>query len=97
MYLAVAAFSMTFFIVPAEEMEMPKQLSIVMGVMVLLIGLVMLAACMLPLLLRPRPWLWTYNLVIICIGMTSACFLPFCIPLLIYWLKPDAKNHFGKE
>lgn len=97
MYLAVAAFSMTFFMIPAEDMDMPPYLSLLMGILFLLMGLVMLAACMLPLLLRPRSWLWTYNLVIICIGMTSACFLPICIPLLIYWLKPEAKNYFGKE
>jgi hypothetical protein len=28
--------------------------------------------------------------------MTSACFLPFCIPLLIFWLKPEAKHYFGR-
>lgn len=97
MYLAVAAFSMVFFTLPAEEMDMPQPLSYLMGLLFLVMGLVLMLACMLPLLLRPRPWLWTYNLVIICLGMTSACFLPFCIPLLIFWLKPEAKNHFGKE
>lgn len=97
MYLAVAAFSMTFFMIPAEDMDMPPYLSLLMGILFLLIGLLLLAASMLPLLLRPRPWLWTYNLVIICLGMTSACFLPFCVPLLISWLKPEVKNHFGKE
>ncbi len=97
MYLAVAAFSMVFFTIPAEEMDMSQPLSYLMGLLFLVMGLVLMLACMLPLLLRPRPWLWTYNLVIICLGMTSACFLPFCIPLLIFWLKPEAKNHFGKE
>jgi hypothetical protein len=28
--------------------------------------------------------------------MTSACFLPACIPLLIYWIKPDVKAYFGR-
>ena len=97
MYLAVAAFSMTFFMIPAEEMEMPKPIALLMGMLILLMGLLLLIASMLPLLLRPRPWLWTYNLILICIGMTSACFLPFCIPLLIFWLKPEAKNYFGKD
>jgi hypothetical protein len=33
--------------------------------------------------------------VIICLGMTSACFLPVCIPLLIFWIKPETKLYFG--
>jgi len=48
------------------------------------------------LFLRPKPWVWIYDLVIICMGMTSACFLPAAIPLLIYWLKPEVKAHFGR-
>jgi hypothetical protein len=31
------------------------------------------------------------------IGMTSCCFLPFLIPLLIYWLKPETKAYFGRN
>lgn len=68
-----------------------------MGALMLLIGLGLFAACLLPLLVSPRSWLWTYDLVIICLGMSSACFLPACIPLLIFWLKPDTKRYFGRS
>lgn len=51
----------------------------------------------LPLVLGPWPWLWTYDLVIICLGMTSTCILPASIPLLIFWLKPETKRYFGKS
>lgn len=44
-----------------------------------------------------RPWAWTYTLVLICIGLTSPLLLPACIPLLIYWLKPETKAFFGKK
>lgn len=43
-----------------------------------------------------RPWAWTYGVVAIAIGMTSACCLPACVPLLIYWMKPEVKMYFGK-
>ena len=66
------------------------------GPWLLLIALPFFGACLLPLVLKPRPWLWTYDLVIICLGMTSACFLPACIPLLIHWMKPETKAYFGK-
>jgi hypothetical protein len=96
MYLAVAAFSLVFFLGDPAKLEMPRISAVLIGIAILLLGLGMLVASLLPLVLSPRPWLWTYNLVIICLGMTSACFLAACIPLLIYWLKPEAKNYFGK-
>ncbi|MEZ6134752.1 MAG: hypothetical protein R3C53_07575 [Pirellulaceae bacterium] len=30
---------------------------------------------------------WILNIVLICIGLTSACCMPAAIPLLIFWLK----------
>ena len=44
-----------------------------------------------------KPWAWTYHIVLICIGFSSACFLPICVPLLIYWLRPEAKAYYGKS
>lgn len=38
---------------------------------------------------------WYLNMVMICIGMTSCACLPFCIPLLIHWLKPETKAWYG--
>ena len=61
-------------------------------------------ACSLPFLiayaaapfLPPAPWAWTYHLVLIAVGLTSACCMPIAIPLLIFWLKPETKAYFGK-
>ena len=44
---------------------------------------------------KPKPWTWVYNLVVICLGLTS-CSMIFCIPLLIFWLKPECKNYYGR-
>lgn len=43
-----------------------------------------------------RPWAWVYHLVLICMGMTSACCLPISIPLLVFWIKPGCKAFFGR-
>jgi len=59
----------------------------------------MLAAfllCLTAVFLPARPWVWTYDLVVICFGMTHMCCLPACIPLLIYWIKPEIRAYFGK-
>jgi hypothetical protein len=42
-------------------------------------------------------WVWVLGLVLICLGLTSTCCLPVCIPLLILWLKPEMKAYYGKE
>lgn len=97
LYLATAAFSLVFFLVDPAELEMGATEARLVGALLLVVGLVLFAGCLVPLLLRPRPWLWVYDLVVICLGMTSACFLPACIPLLIYWLKPEAKDYFGSK
>jgi len=86
-YLACAGYGVLLLDDPAER---------VLGIALQVISIPLLIACSLPLLLRPRPWLWTYDLVIICLGMTSACFLIFAIPLLLAWLKPQTKSYFGK-
>jgi len=47
-------------------------------------------------LLPARPWAWTMGMVLICLGLTSVCTIPACIPLLIFWLRPETKAFFGK-
>jgi len=63
-----------------------------LGLMSLALGGAFVAAFLIP----RKPWAWTYHIVLICLGLSSACFIPICVPLLIYWLKPDAKAYFGK-
>ena len=46
--------------------------------------------------LKPRPWVWIFSFAMICLGMTSACFLPACIPMLIFWIRKDVKEYYGR-
>ncbi len=65
-------------------------------VLLFVIGLPLTIACALPFLLPAKPWVWVYNLIIICLGLTSCCFLPATIPLLIHWIKPETKAWFNR-
>jgi hypothetical protein len=69
---------------------------IVGGIIMTIMGLPLCAAFVAAPFLPKAPWAWTYHLVLICLGMTSACCLPVTMPLLIYWLKPDVKAFFGR-
>lgn len=66
------------------------------GIALALFSAPAMAAFALGLFLPRKPWTWTYGLVLICLGMTSVCCLPACIPLLIAWIKEDVKAAFGR-
>ena len=48
-----------------------------------------------PLFMPREKWVWIFDLVLICFGFTTCCLIPACIPLLIFWLKPEAKAWFN--
>lgn len=96
MYFLVMLMSLVFFFVSPEELEMPAQEALVAGITFSVSGGIFVIAGLLPLVLPYRPWLWVYDLVLICLGMTSCCFWPICIPLLIFWFKPEVKQYFAQ-
>lgn len=42
-----------------------------------------------------KKYAWYLHMVLICLGFSSCACLPFCIPLVIYWLKPETKAWYG--
>jgi hypothetical protein len=95
-YLLVTLAAIPFLAMDPADLEMAPAEATVFGVILLVVGGLFLVACVLPFFLKPRPWVWVYNLVIICLGLTSACFMAASIPLLIFWLKPEAKAYYGR-
>ena len=96
-YFVCAGLSLIFFLVDPVDLEMDVAVAQLTGALLLVVGVGLFIVCFLPLVLNPRPWMWTYDLIVICLGMTSACFWPACIPLLIFWVKPETKSYFGKK
>lgn len=94
-YVAVVAGG-AYFITLAPTTPDERFATLMTGWIFAVVGAACLAASAAPFFLPRRPWVWVYDLVIICLGMTSACFLPASIPLLIFWMKPDVKAHFGR-
>ncbi|MGP1385004.1 MAG: hypothetical protein ACTS2F_15685 [Thainema sp.] len=94
-YLLIALLSLVFFSVNPAELEMTAEEATIIGTIFLLIGGALFIVFLIPIFLRPRPWLWIYDIVVICLGFTSFCILPFSVALLIFWLKPEVKRYFG--
>ena len=82
----------------ADKAGEPERMELLTnGIVLAVVGLPFAIACALPFFFPRKPWVWIYNLVIITIGMTSCCCLPACVPLLIFWLKPEIKIWYGRN
>jgi len=66
------------------------------GAFLSVLGLVLCAVFVAALVLPPRPWVWVYDIVLIALGLSSPCCLPFSLALLIYWVKYDTSRYFGR-
>lgn len=95
-YALVAAAGIAVLLVDPAALDMPPLVARATGGVLFAMGALLMAATAAPFFLAPQPWVWTYDLIVICLGLTSACFLPACIPLLIYWIRPEVKAYFGK-
>ncbi|NNE91754.1 MAG: hypothetical protein HKN23_08915 [Verrucomicrobiales bacterium] len=97
-YLAVMAMGGFLLVLDDPSMTEEDRLGMIVGGAVyLVLGLVFLVVFLIPFFLKPSPGAWVYDIVLICIGLTSVCLLPACIPLLIFWMKPEVKQHFGRQ
>ena len=70
--------------------------SVAQGIVMTVIGLPLLLLYGAAPFFPKRPWAWTFHMVLIALSGTSACCIPVCIPLIIFWLKPETKAFFGK-
>jgi MFS family permease len=94
-YLIVAVMGLVFlFIEPDRDMSAAE--AKIMGSVMLIMGLMFFVPYVAAPFLPRQSWVWVLGLVLICIGLTSACCLPASIPLLIFWLKPEMKAFYGR-
>lgn len=94
LYLSIAAAGVAFFFVP--ELQSDREIdATVMGVLLSGLGLGLAALFIAPFFFAPSKGSWIFGLVLIGLTMSSCCFWPVSIPLLIYWIRADNKEYFG--
>lgn len=100
LYLLVMGIGIFLFVAGAsipELEDMNRDMSpVVLGVIYGIMGFVFAVAYSIGLFVPRKPWGWIIGIILIALGMTSLCCLPATIPLLIFWLKPEAKAYFGR-
>lgn len=95
-YLLVTILGVFLAVSQPQTREYNSNEIFFIGIIYAVLGIVLFIPFAVAPLLPRRPWVWIYGIVLIAIGMTSGCCLPFCIPLLIFWIKPETKAIFGR-
>ncbi len=96
LYLLCAVLGvLSFFVEPKNDEE--RITLLITGVIFIALGAVLFLMFAAAPFLPKKPWAWVYDIVLIAVGLTSCLCLPVSIPLLIFWLKPEAKAFFGRS
>jgi hypothetical protein len=98
LYLLFLGVGVAFLFIPAEAFADQPDGALAFqfnAAVFILIGSVFTLLFGVSPFLPRRPWVWIYDLVLICLGMTSCLCLPICIPLLIFWIKAETRRYFG--
>ncbi len=93
--LCGCAVGTIFLVVDPVELEMDPVEAKIAGYMYIGISVFFFVPYIIAPFLPRRRWVWIYDLVLICLGMTSCCTLPACVALLIFWIKPNCRRFFG--
>jgi hypothetical protein len=96
-YALIAALGLFVSYVMAPEMGPEATENLILGLVYTIFGTVGFAIFLVASTLPPKPYNWIVGIVMISIGMTSCCFWPAVIPLLIYWIKPETREFFGRK
>lgn len=97
LYAAVAVVGVVLVVVKPESRQYEQAEIVMLGGLYAALGTVFFIIFAAALFLPPKPYNWVVGIVLICVGMTSCCFLPICVPLLIYWIKPETQTFFGRK
>ena len=97
LYALVATFGLIVaYLQPATNNQSAEE-SLIMGLIYAILGTIFFAIFLVASILPPKPYNWIVGIVMIAIGMSSCCTWPAVIPLLIYWIKPETREFFGRK
>lgn len=97
LYVVTMAGGAFLLIYKPETTKREAEEMMITGIMCVVLGIVLFFVSAVGIFLPRRPWAWIYGMIMICLGLSSCCFLPFCVPLLINWIKPETKALFGRR
>ena len=97
LYALIAAAGLFIaYIQPSSSSQSPEE-SLIMGLIYAIVGTIFFAIFLVASILPPKPYNWIVGIITIALGMSSCCLWPAVIPLLIYWIKPETREFFGRK
>ncbi len=97
LYLALIIFGIALLVFQPATSKYDAQELLIVAIIYIALGVIFFLAFAVALFLPPKPYNWIVGIVMMAIGMTSCCFVPFVVPLFIFWLKPETKAFFGRN
>ena len=97
LYLLIMAAGIALAVMHQQLDSNDPRETLIMGIVYAAVGAVLFLIFAVALFLPAKPYNWIIGIVMIAIGLTSCCFWPACIPLLIFWLKPETQRFFGRN
>ena len=97
LYFGVTILGLVLAVLQPETGKYERDEMLITGVVYAILGMVFFVVYAVALFLPPRPYNWIVGIVMMAIGMTSCCFIPAVIPLLIFWIKPETQAFFGRR
>jgi hypothetical protein len=77
--------------------EEPREMFLIQGIVFAVLGIPLAVMYIVGVFMPAKSWAWVYGIILIGFGMTSCCFIPACVPLLIFWIKPETQAYFGRK
>ena len=97
LYLLTIALGVFLAVAQPDTREYNSEETLVMGIIYAVVGAIFFLVFAVALFLPRKSYNWIVGIVMMALGLTSCCFVPFLVPLLIYWLKPETKAYFGRK
>jgi hypothetical protein len=97
LYLLLAMMGMLMMTLPVDGFDASPEENFIVGIIYAIIGAIFFIIHIIALALPAKPYNWIVGIIMIALGMTSCCTWPAAIPLLIFWLKPETKEFFGRK
>ncbi len=97
LYLSVTIFGVALVIFQPETESGDQAEMLITGAIYGILGAIFSVLTAIALFLPRKSWNWIVGIVMIAFGMTSCCFIPAVVPLMIYWVKPETKAFFGRK
>ena len=97
LYLLVAVGGAYLFADPHVIPDNKPEETMIAGAIYGIISAVFFFIFAVALVLPRKSYNWIVGIIMMALGLTSCCLMPFLVPLLINWVKPETKAYFGRK